>query len=434
MAQPPKNVEQLVGHLFRIEAGKMAAVLTRLLGTEHFDTAEDIVQDTLVKAMESWRMRGIPDNPSAWMYKVAHNKAIDWIRTEQRKTKSVLNDQRDAEVTSDPFSGAEAVFAEEEIQDSVLRMMFACCHPSIPVESQVALTLKTLGGLSVAEIGHAFLTTEETIAKRIYRAKEKIKEQKIKLDPPSVFELPQSLNSLLHVLYLLFNEGYYTSSGDALIREDLCAEAMRLTYLLANHSATNLPKVNALMALMCLQSSRFEARTSVSGEIILLENQDRNKWNQMLIQKGLWFLEKASTSPTLNEYLVEASIASVHALAKRFEDTSWDKLIALYDVLLEMKPSPVVSLNRAIAIGFALSPEQGIKELQKIVKLEANSHYYVALGNFYLKLYNYDAALTSFQNALAKTFHTPERELIEQKIILSKQGSLPNGTDLPTAL
>lgn len=431
MAQPPKNVEQLVGHLFRIEAGKMAAVLTRLLGTEHFDTAEDIVQDTLLKAMESWRMRGIPDNPSAWMYKVAHNKAIDWVRSQQRKAKSRLPNESDK---LDPFVDEQSIFAEQEIEDSVLRMMFACCHPSIPVESQVALTLKTLGGLSVAEIGHAFLTTEETIAKRIYRAKEKIKEQKIKLDPPSVFELPQRLNSLLHVLYLLFNEGYYTSSGDALIREDLCAEAMRLNYLLVNHSATNLPKVNALMALMCLQSSRFEARTSVSGEIILLEDQDRNKWNQELIQRGLWFLEKASTGLTLNEYLVEASIASVHALAKRFEDTSWDKLIALYDVLLEMKPSPVVSLNRAIAIGFALSPEQGIKELQKIVKLEANSHYYVALGNFYLKLYNYDAALTSFQNALAKTFHTPERELIEQKIILSKQGSLPNGTDLPTAL
>jgi len=431
VGQPPKNVEQLVGHLFRIEAGKMAAVLTRLLGTEHFDTAEDIVQDTLLKAMESWRMRGIPDNPSAWMYKVAHNKAIDWVRSQQRKTKSRLPNESDK---LNPFVNEQSIFAEQEIEDSVLRMMFACCHPSIPVESQVALTLKTLGGLSVAEIGHAFLTTEETIAKRIYRAKEKIKEQKIKLDPPSVFELPQRLNSLLHVLYLLFNEGYYTSSGDALIREDLCAEAMRLNYLLVNHLATNLPKVNALMALMCLQSSRFEARTSVSGEIILLENQDRNKWNQMLIQKGLWFLEKASTSHTLNEYLVEASIASVHALAKRFEDTSWDKLIALYDVLLEMKPSPVVSLNRAIAIGYALSPEQGIKELQKIVKLEANSHYYVALGNFYLKLYNHDAALTSFQNALAKTFHTPERELIEQKIILSKQGSLPNGTDFPTAL
>lgn len=430
MAQPPKNVEQLVGHLFRIEAGKMAAVLTRLLGTEHFDTAEDIVQDTLLKAMESWRMRGIPDNPSAWMYKVAHNKAIDWVRSQQRKAKSRLPNESDK---LDPIVAEQSIFAEQEIEDSVLRMMFACCHPSIPVESQVALTLKTLGGLSVAEIGHAFLTTEETIAKRIYRAKEKIKEQKIKLDPPSVFELPQRLNSLLHVLYLLFNEGYYTSSGDALIREDLCAEAMRLNYLLVNHSATNLPKVNALMALMCLQSSRFEARTSVSGEIILLEHQDRNKWNQMLIQKGLWFLEKASTSPTLNEYLVEASIASVHAIAKRFEDTSWDKLIVLYDVLLEIKPSPIVSLNRAIAIGYALSPEQGIKELQKIVKLEANSHYYVALGNFYLKLYNYDAALTSFQNALAKTFHTPEREMLEQKIIAC-QGSLPNGTDFPTAL
>ncbi|NOS56779.1 MAG: sigma-70 family RNA polymerase sigma factor [Cyclobacteriaceae bacterium] len=422
------NVHQLIGHLFRHEAGRMTAVLTRFLGAENLDAAEDLVQDTLLKAMEAWRIQGVPNNPSAWLYKVAHNKAIDWVRRHQNQSKILSKYQTRLDETPGE------VFAEDEIRDSVLRMMFACCHPSIPVESQIALTLKTLGGLGVLEIARAFLTTEETIAKRIYRAKEKIKEQKIKLDPPSVFELPQRLNSLLHVLYLLFNEGYYTSSGDALIREDLCAEAMRLNYLLINHSATNLPKVNALMALMCLQSSRFEARTSVSGEIILLEHQDRNKWNQMLIQKGLWFLEKASTSPTLNEYLIEASIASVHALAKRFEDTSWDKLIALYDVLLEIKPSPIVRLNRAIAIGYAFSAEQGIKELQKIEKLEGNGHYYVALGNFYLRLNDYGAALTSFQNALAKTFHTQERELIEQKIILSKQGGLPNGTDFPTAL
>ncbi len=431
MDQPPKNVEQIVSHLFRFEAGRMAAVLTRLLGTQHFDTAEDLVQDTLLKAMESWRIRGIPENPSAWMYKVAYNKAIDWIRSQQRMAKS-LSEEPDLVATSDLFAGAQEIFAEEEIQDSVLRMMFACCHPSIPVESQIALTLKTLGGLSAAEIARAFLTTEDTIAKRIYRAKEKIKEKKIKLDSPSIFELPQRLNSLLHVLYLLFNEGYHSSSGDILIREDLCTEAMRLTYLLARHPATNLPKVNALMALMCLQSSRFAARTSLSGEAILLEHQDRNKWSQELIQQGLWFLDKASTSPTLNEYLVEASIASVHALATHFEDTSWDKLATLYEVLTEIKPSPIVSLNRAIAIGYSISPEHGIIELEKIKTLQDNSHYYAALGNFHFKTNNYTAATTCFKTAIAKTIHTAEREMLEQKIIACL-GSSPNGIDFPTA-
>jgi RNA polymerase sigma factor (sigma-70 family) len=264
-AQPDKNVHQLVDHLFRHEAGRMAAVLTRFLGTENLDTAQDLVQDTLLKAMEIWRFRGVPDNPSAWLYKVAHNKAIDWVRSGQRQSKLIFSNQEDIKSVWNLSPSREALFQEDEIQDSVLRMMFACCHPAIPPESQIALTLKTLGGLSVGEIANAFLTSEETIAKRIYRAKEKIKEEKIKLEPPGLFELPHRLDSVLHVLYLLFNEGYHSSHSDTLIREDLCEEAMRLTFLLAQHKATGFPKVNALMALMCLQCSRFAARRIVPG-------------------------------------------------------------------------------------------------------------------------------------------------------------------------
>jgi RNA polymerase sigma factor (sigma-70 family) len=404
------NVHQLIGHLFRHEAGKMAAVLTRLLGTENLEVAEDLVQDTLLKAMETWRFRGVPDNPSAWLYKVAHNSAIDWVRKNQSQSKVFGEYQMRLEETP-----AE-VFAEGEIQDSVLRMMFACCHPAIALESQIALTLKTLGGLSVSEIADAFLTSEETIAKRLYRAKEKIKQENIKLEAPSLFELPRRLDSVLHVLYLLFSEGYHSTHSDAVIREDLCEEAMRLTYLLVQRSSTNLPKVNALLSLMCLQASRFAARTGALGEIILLEDQDRTKWSKPLIRKGLEFLEQASVGDTVSEYHVEASIASVHAIAMRFEETRWDKLARLYHTLHELKPGSMVSLNKAIAIGYAQSPEAGIHELLKVNALQDHYLYLTALGNFYLLQGNTTTAKNYFEHALEKTSSPREAELIKRNI------------------
>lgn len=415
-AEPDKNVQQLVDHLFRHETGRMVAVLTRFLGSGNLDTAEDLVQDTLLKAMEVWRFRGVPDNPSAWLYKVARNKAIDWVRSGQRQTKLFSTGEEKLNSVWNLSSSSESLFQEDEIQDSVLRMMFACCHPSIPLESQIALTLKTLGGLSAGEIANAFLTSEETIAKRIYRAKEKIKQEKIKLEPPGLYELSHRLDSVLQVLYLLFNEGYHSSQSDTIIREDVCAEAMRLTYLLAQHKATGLPKVNALMALMCLQSSRFAARVGNLGEIILLEDQDRAKWSQPLIQQGLDFLEKASQGDVLSEYHVEASIASVHSLALRFEETQWDTLVLLYHTLHELKPDLMVSFNRAIAIGYAHSPEAGIQELQKIADLKDHYLYLTALGNFYLLKGDATTAKVYLEKALAKTYSAQETELIKRKI------------------
>lgn len=415
-AQPDKHVQKLVDHLFRHEAGRMAAVLTRFLGTENLDTAEDLVQDTLLKAMEIWRFRGVPDKPSAWLYKVAHNKAIDWVRSEQRQTKLLSSEEEKIKSVWNLSSPSEVLFHEDEIQDSVLRMMFACCHPAIPLESQIALTLKTLGGLSAGEIANAFLTSEETIAKRIYRAKEKIKQEKIKLDPPGLFELPYRLDSVLHVLYLLFNEGYHSSHNDTIIREDLCAEAMRLTFLLAQHKATSLPKVNALMALMCLQSSRFAARTGDLGEIILLEDQDRSKWSKPLIEQGLDFLSKASVGNSLSEYHVEASIASIHSLALRFDETRWDKLLNLYETLHELKPGPMVSFNKAIAMGYATSFEAGIHELEKITTLKDHYLYLTAMGNFYLLQGDAAVAQSFLEKALTKTTSAQEAALIKRKI------------------
>ena len=410
-----QHVQNLVDHLFRHEAGKMVAVLTRLLGTDNLDAAEDIVQDTLLKAIEVWRFRGVPENPAAWLYKVARNKAIDWVRSAQRKSKLLAADEEKVK-SSLNLLRSEEVFHEDEIQDSVLRMMFACCHPAIPPESQIALTLKTLGGLSTAEIANAFLTTDDTIAKRIYRAREKIKQENIKLDPPGFFDLSYRLDNVLHVLYLIFNEGYYSNHSDNLIREDLCVEAMRLTYLLIHHKATNLPKVNALIALMCLQSSRLDARTNALGEIVLLEDQDRSKWNQPLIQQGLYFLEKASTGDVLSEYHVEASIASIHAMAEDFEATPWDKLLTLYDTLSVLNPGPMVSFNRAIVMGHAKSAEAGIQELNKISGLQDNYLYQTAIGNFYLLKGASEEAKLSFEKALLMTKSIQEGALIKRKI------------------
>lgn len=411
------DVQQLVDHLFRHEAGKMAAVLTRFLGTENLDTAEDLVQDTLLKAMEIWRFRGVPRHPAAWLYKVAHNKAIDRVRSGQRQSKLLSSQEETVRLAWNLSHHTDDLFSEDEIQDSVLRMMFACCHPAIPAESQIALTLKTLGGLSVGEIAHAFLTSEETIAKRIYRAKEKIKEEKIKLEPPGIFELPHRLDNVLQVLYLLFNEGYHASRSNIVIREDLCAEAMRLTYLVAQHKATRMPKVFALMALMCLQSSRFAARTSELGEIILLEDQDRTHWSQPLIQQGRHFLEKASEGNELSEYHIEASIAAVHSFAAAFEETRWDKLVELYQILDELKPGPMVKFNKAIAIGYAQSPQSGIEALQQINELKDHYLYLTALGNFHLLLKDTQRANVFFNKALTTVPSTQEAALIKKRIL-----------------
>lgn len=409
-------VVQVISHLFRHESGRMAAVLARLLGPDELDTAHDIVQDALVKAMEVWPFHGIPQNPSAWLYKVAKNKAIDHIRAIQSKTKAQTEIQIELKSEWGMSSRMNELFRDEEIQDSVLRMAFVCCHPSIPPESQIALTLKTLGGLTSLEIAHAFLTSEETITKRIYRAKEKIKEEHLSLEFPVSAELMMRMDSVLKVLYLLFNEGYNSSHPNVLIREDLCEEAMRLCYLLVQNKETNLPKVRALMALMCLQTARFPSRVNDAGAKILLQDQDRSKWNQPLVVRGLNFLRDAFSGDQLTEYHVEAAIASVHSIAKDFSDTNWKELLRLYETLYEMKPSPMVALNKAIALGYAHTPLEGIQALEKIIGLKDHYLYLASLGNFHIM--NGDKALARkfFSEAMTRTTSNSELELLKRKI------------------
>jgi RNA polymerase sigma factor (sigma-70 family) len=410
------EVNQLVGHLFRHEAGKMAAVLTRLLGFEHYELAEDIVQDTLLKAMSAWKLRGAPENPSAWLHTVAKRKAIDALRSHKlhNNVHSEIADAMRSEWTLAP--AVNQFFLENEIEDSQLRMMFACCHPSIPYESQLALTLKTLCGLSVGEIARNFLTNEETITKRLYRAREKIREERVSLEAPPPASLPGRLDAVLHAIYLLFNEGYNSSHTDRLIRDELSGEAIRLGLLLIRNVLTDLPKTRALLALLCFQASRADARLDAEGRIILLQDQDRSKWNRMLIQRGVYYLERAAEGEEVSEYHVEAAIASCHAQATSFEETNWAVIYKLYHTLVHIKPGPVIEMNKAIAAGYAQSPRQGLEELLQVEGLAENYLYHAALGDFYAKCAEPDNARRSYEQALTLTPSKSEQALLKKKM------------------
>ena len=414
--QSSSTIQQTIDHLFRHESGKMVSVLSRLLGLQNLETAQDLVQDTLLQAMNTWSYKGIPDNASAWLYRVAKNKAIDFLRHEKKFKK--LSPQYayllESEYTLAPT--LHNFFLENEMKDSQLRMMFACSHPSIPEESQIALMLKTLCGLTANEIAKAFLTTEETISKRIYRAKEKIRTEKIELVVPQGNELSERLDAVLKALYLLFNEGYNSSHPDQLIREDLCEEAMRLVYLLTQHHITNLSRTNALLSLMCFQSSRLQARLDDKGNIILLKYQDRKKWFQPLMEKGFLYLDAATESFDSSPYHLEAAIASLHASAASFENTNWKSIYQLYEILYRLQPTPIVALNKAIALAYANDKETALEQLKKLKGLENYYIYYTSIGEIYFELNNYELAKKYYERALSLTSSRSEQQLLLVKI------------------
>jgi RNA polymerase sigma factor (sigma-70 family) len=412
---PEQNVHQLVSHLFRHEAGKMAAVLTRMVGLRELQLAEDLVQDTLLQALHVWKIKGIPENPTAWLYTVAKRKAIDVIR--QRNTHAHIEAEL-AKAFRSEWTLAPTItrLFDDEIEDSQLRMMFACCHPSIPYESQIALVLKTLCGLSISEIAHSFLTQDETITKRLYRAREKIRTEGIELEQISVANITNRQNTVLHTLYLLFSEGYNSTHPDKLIRHDLCEEAMRLCLLLTKNKLTNSPDVNALLALMCLQASRADARLDENGNIVLLQDQNRTLWNKALIEKGYEFLDKSGEGQNYSEYHLEAAIAATHAQAKTFEQTNWLRIVELYQILLTLKPDPIVELNLAIALSKAQSVKAGLQKLQNIKGLEQNSIYHAALGDFHSQLQQPEKAMLCYQKALSLTQLKAEQVLLHAKM------------------
>ncbi|HEX9163016.1 MAG TPA: DUF6596 domain-containing protein [Thermoanaerobaculia bacterium] len=406
-------VHGVVDHLFRRSAGRMVAVLTHILGSEHLSLAEEVVQDALVMALQQWSIHGVPEDPAAWLFKVGRNKALDHIRRS-----NVFRDKQPqiAAALTDTPPAADARFAHE-LDDDELAMMLMCCHPAIPEESRIALTLKTVCAFSVEEIARAFLTKNETIAQRLVRAKRLIREEGIAMTMPSRDELPSRRESMLQVLYLMFNEGYSAHSGEELIRADLCSEAIRLTRALAAHPVASSPDTHALLALMLLQAARLPARVDAAGELIVLAEQDRSVWDPQMIGDGMGELDRSASGDVVTRYHVEAAIAACHATSPSFDETDWPAVVELYDELLAMNPSPVVALNRAIAVALARGTEQGIAEVERIAaSLENYLPLAATLGELWLRAGDRVRAAEHFSRALELPSSTPEKRFLLRKL------------------
>ena len=381
--------------------------------------AEDVVQEAFIKAMQEWAFRGIPDNPSGWLMRVARNQAIDVIRR-QKHTTEFSPDISPLLKSEYTIGTIEQFFLDSEIEDSQLRMIFACCHPDLEPEVQIAFTLKNISGLSTAEIAKALLSTDEAIQKRLYRAKNLIKEKNIQLDIPAGNQLSARLETVLSIIYLIFNEGYNSSQEDMLIRNELCVEAMRLAYILSNHPLGRSPSTFALLALMCFHSSRFASRVDEKGEIILLSEQNREGWDKELIQLGFNFLNQSAAGDHLSPYHIEAAIAAEHCHAETIEATNWETLLQLYNLLLQHKDTPIVRLNRAVITNKINGPLAAIEEILQIKNLEkllkTNYIFSAVLGELYMQLHNTEKAKGYLSLAQKLTSSNLEKSLIQSKI------------------
>lgn len=416
---PADKVTEVVEHFFRHESAKMTSTLTRIFGLEHLNRAEDVVQETLIRALQTWPYYGIPKNPSAWMTQVAKNLALDLIR----RDKIFRNKENEISHLMEQIS-ADAEIGDSEarpdgIRDDRLRMMFACCHPRIPLEMQVALALKTLCGFSPAEIGRAFLTSEAAIAKRLTRAKQKIRDARIQFEIPAKEKLTHRLDGVLQTLYLLFNEGYKASGGEHLIRAELCHEAIRLTALLVEHPAGNQPQTHALLALMLLNGARLTARLDSEGNILRLEEQNRSHWDQPMIARGLYHLMESTAADQASEYHLQAAIAACHCAAEDYRSTDWPRILALYDQLIELDDSPIIALNRAVAVANVHGPRAGIAAVEAIGDLKQLNGYhllYAVLGEFEADLNHRESALRHFRKALELATLKSEQLFLTKKI------------------
>jgi len=415
--QESAGVSQLVEHLFRHESGRMVATLTGIFGIEHLNLAEDVVQEALARALQTWPYRGIPENPAAWIMRASRNLALDVVRRE--KVFRAKEPEIARLMERDGSAPEAAIFSEHEIADDRLRMMFVCCHPVIPPEAQVPLALKTLCGFSVTEISHAFLTTEAAIAKRLTRAKQKIQEAQVPFEIPTDDELTRRLDSVLQSLYLLFNEGYKASSGENLVREELCDEAIRLTELLEQHRASNQPKTHALLALMLLNAARIPARQDNEGNLLRLKEQDRAVWDQTMIARGMFHLHESAAGTDISEYHLQAGIAACHATAIDYKSTDWAKILSLYDRLIEFDDSPVVALNRAVAVANVHGPETGLQTLRAIrnrEKLDSYYLFYSVFGELEMRLNNHAVAAEQFRKAFELAETKSERAFLLKRL------------------
>lgn len=404
------QTSQLVDHFFRTEYGKAVSHLTSKFGASNLELAEDSVQEALIKAMQTWPYSQIPENPTGWIFRVARNKMIDQLRRNQ-KTNNQEVPERAEEMNED--------LSLESINDDMVRMMFACCHPSLSQEYQIILTLKILGGLSIREISSSLLKKEETVAKAYTRAKKKFKKDEIKLILPPAHEIEKRLDMLLKIIYLLFNEGYKSAEGEDLIRVDLCEDAIRLNRVLLDSEICNTPAANALMALMLFHVSRFDARTDADGNAISLEEQDRSKWNQELIQQGLLYLDQASEEGAINEYLIQAAISATHCRAETFEETDWTNILSLYDLQLQITPSPIVELNRIIPLEKVHGSLLSFKEIERLERTQFFEDYYLfyAIKSEVLQnLGNNDDARQALEKAVELTKNEKEKSYLIKKL------------------
>jgi RNA polymerase sigma-70 factor (ECF subfamily) len=410
----PEQLSRTIETLYRSESGRVLATLVRLLGD--LDLAEEAMHEAFAAALESWPQTGIPDKPRPWLISTARFKAIDGMRRRARYD----GKRRDFALYTEAHSNETSLGGDEddeEIEDDRLRLIFTCCHPALPPEGQVALTLREICGLTTEEIARAFLVTPATLAQRIVRAKTKIRETPIPYEVPTPQELPQRLDAALQVIYLVFNEGYSAAAGAEVTRAELTGEAIRLGRLLAELQPE--PEVLGLLALMLLQESRRAARTSATGELILLEDQDRSLWNREQIGEGVALVEKALKSRCFGSYTLQAAIAAVHAEAESVAVTDWRQIVALYNQLARIQPSPVVQLNRAVAIAMRDGPEAGLAHIDAVLEHGELANYYLAhsaRAEMFRRLGRTAEAKSSYERALALTQQEPERQFLQDRI------------------
>ena len=405
-------------HLFRRESGRLVAALTRIFGVHNLALAEDVVQDAFCRALEVWKIRGIPDNPAAWLMAVAKNRALDIVRKERtaRTFAPELSRVLESEWTLAP--AVEEAFAGATIRDEQLRMMFSCCHPRLSEDVQVALILNILCGFGASEVAGAFLTTRAAMEKRIARGKKVLAASKRLFDLSNA-EFGARLSAVRRALYLLFNEGYHGASAEAAVRSELCGEAIRLTLLLLEFPQAAVPETKALAALMYLNAAKLPARLDSAGDLHPLLEQQRSRWDAALVQQGLTLLDDSAAGTIVSAYHVEAAIAAVHATASSVDETDWDAIVNLYDRLMAIAPSPIVALNRAIAVGQRDGPARGLDSLHAISDLERLRHYPfypAALGELELRLGNVTAARRHFSTAATLARNDAERRFLERRV------------------
>lgn len=409
---------ELGDHLFRREAGRMVAALTRLFGVHNLALAEDVVQDAFCRALEVWKLRGVPENPSAWLMATAKNRALDILRRERtaRTYAPELGRQLESEWTLAP-AVAEA-FGESAIRGDQLRMMFSCCHPQLPEVAQVALMLNILCGFGVNEVAAAFLTRPAAMEKRIGRGKKVLASSTRLFDLSDEHDVPVRLSAVQRALYLLFSEGYHGAHAETAVRAELCVEAIRLAELLLANPITSTPATYALIALMCFDAARLPARVDARGNLSSLYEQDRSLWDAELIAKGERLLDHSATGTTITEFHVEAAIASLHSRASALEDTDWSMIVSLYDTLMTVRPSPVVALNRAIAVAQRDGAERGLAEIAAIADVERLSEYpfyFAALGELEHRLGRTEVARDHFLAAREHARNPMERKFFERR-------------------